>query len=587
MGAYVYRSPISPTRARDEALLLAINKRRYQSKFCGLDLAGSRTEFSDDCRGEDCPHFAPAARIEINLPREAVQDREGRGPVQEPFSPLVSCVMPTRNRPEFTARAIEYFQAQDYPNRELIIVYEQDCDLPKSLPHDESVRLVKIAVGASTGRKRSEGNRHARGEFIAQWDDDDWYAAKRLSQQIAPLLSDFADISGLFGTLFFELDGLQFWQCTPALFDQIFYQNVAAGTLVYRKSIWSPKCDYPDTRLREDAVFLTRALEEGARLCRINGLDLFIYLRHGKNSWRFQTGRFHLPEAWTKVATPEWIKPNLSFYLDRSKRVPPISGPTGGKTARPRVFPSVSCIMPTADRPDLIPYALRLFRQQDYPNRELIVIDDGHASVEHLIPNDRRIRYFRVQPGRSLGEKRNLACERADGRLIVHWDDDDWIASDWLRLQVACLTDHDADLCGMDQVFFYHDLLRKAWRYVYPADERPWLCGGTLCYAKDFWARNRFLPVNIGEDTGFVWQAADATFAKHDQIDRYIARVHARNTSPKKTDGARWRTWSAKEVETMIYRIDPLFQPRILTKTITAPSHGRGSLNLHPTWSLS
>ena len=27
----------------------------------------------------------------------------------------------------------------------------------------------------------------------------------------------------------------------------------------------------------------------------------------------------------------------------------------------------------------------------------------------------------------SLGEKRNLACQEAQGSIIIHWDDDDWM----------------------------------------------------------------------------------------------------------------------------------------------------------------
>jgi len=38
-----------------------------------------------------------------------------------------------------------------------------------------------------------------------------------------------------------------------------------------------------------------------------------------------------------------------------------------------------------------------------------------------------------------VGAKRNLACDLANGDIIVHWDDDDWMA-DWrLSYQVEQL----------------------------------------------------------------------------------------------------------------------------------------------------
>ena len=53
--------------------------------------------------------------------------------------PRVSCVVATRARPEFLRQSIRYFQAQDYPERDLIIVYEDDRDLPPACTDDPRV----------------------------------------------------------------------------------------------------------------------------------------------------------------------------------------------------------------------------------------------------------------------------------------------------------------------------------------------------------------------------------------------------------------------------------------------------------------
>ena len=41
----------------------------------------------------------------------------------------------------------------------------------------------------------------------------------------------------------------------------------------------------------------------------------------------------------------------------------------------------VSCIMPTASRRRFVPLAIRYFLSQDYPNKELLILDDGDDSV--------------------------------------------------------------------------------------------------------------------------------------------------------------------------------------------------------------
>src|SRR5258708_4663268 len=99
--------------------------------------------------------------------------------------------------------------------------------------------------------------------------------------------------------------------------------------------------------------------------------------------------------------------------------------------------PLVSCIMPTADRRRFVPLALHYFMAQDYANRELVVLDDGADSIADLMPDDPRVRYERLAGRRSLGEKRNLCIERARGELIMHWDDDDWMAPHRISYQVA------------------------------------------------------------------------------------------------------------------------------------------------------
>ena len=125
-----------------------------------------------------------------------------------------------------------------------------------------------------------------------------------------------------------------------------------------------------------------------------------------------------------------------------------------------------SCIMPTANRRSFVPAAIRMFLAQDYPQKELLIIDDGADCIEDLVPAQPQIRYIRRQGPDLIGHKRNIACEIAHGDIIVHWDDDDWYAPWRLAYQVEALESGGLDICGVGSAFFVDAAMRRAWEYV-------------------------------------------------------------------------------------------------------------------------
>lgn len=235
--------------------------------------------------------------------------------------PLISCIMPTRDRASFVAQAIRYFQRQDYPNRELIVVDDGGDHTPA--PADQRIRYLRPSRPLSIGAKRNLACRAARGEIIAQWDDDDWYAAERLSAQAAPLMRGRADLSALRAKVFFDLDRWEFWTCTAAFHRRIFVHDVQGGTLMFRRSVWKRRALYPDTSLAEDADLLSRAVRGGARLARIDDEGLYIYVRHSANTWTFRCGNYLDPHAWRRVAEPPLPPADRAFYARCSRLRPP------------------------------------------------------------------------------------------------------------------------------------------------------------------------------------------------------------------------------------------------------------------------
>jgi len=198
--------------------------------------------------------------------------------------------------------------------------------------------------------------------------------------------------------------------------------------------------------------------------------------------------------------------------------------------------PLVSCIMLTANRHKYVPLAIDNFLQQDYTHTELIIVDDGQESVYALIPDDARIKYFYDQPIGTIGAKRNYACARTTGEIIMHWDDDDWYAPDWVSRQVGYLNASKADMCGIEHVHFFSPVSDTFWTGTAlnrnKGYRQQWLSGATLAYWKTFWEAHPFEHRNTGEDDGFITKHGAKVYA-HDYIDGFVALLHPHNTTTK------------------------------------------------------
>lgn len=203
-------------------------------------------------------------------------------------------------------------------------------------------------------------------------------------------------------------------------------------------------------------------------------------------------------------------------------------------------FPLVSCIMPTYNRPEFIRDAVNQFLAQNYPNKELIIIDDSENSIKPLITDNHQIIYTRLHDKLDIGSKRNMACQMSNGQFIIHLDDDDFYASNWIEKQLAFLLDHELEVTGLSTPLFYDRSTSNFWQYNYPVKNKPWVYGATLCYTKELWESNPFPVMNCGEDNAFVWAQCVQKILPNNTINAYIGHIHHKNTSPKQIDNDRW-----------------------------------------------
>lgn len=493
-AAYVHRAPFSSRRRFEEGRNFEASKRRYQEKFCGGRLRGDKTGYREHCRGDACPNFAPPDLIEIKKPFVTLAKASrpmASAELAIVSAPLVTCIMPTHNRRSFVPQAIRCFLRQDYSNLELLVVDDGTDEVLDCVPENERIRYLRLDHKLTIGAKRNFACEQARGEFIVHWDDDDWYPANRVRAQINALVERGADLCGTSRLYYYDVSTDQAWEYR--------YPNsnapwVAGNTLAYRKSFWA-RNKFPDIQIGEDSRFVWSGA--GKSICDLADSTLCVATAHQENTSRKDT-RGSYWHSQSRDVLYALLGDDIYFY----------------RTAKPAAqtsYPLVSCIMPTFNRRPYVPQALQSFLHQDYPNRELIVVDDGNDAIEDLTHELPNVRYFRMPARKSIGAKRNFACQQAGGDIIAHWDDDDWYSPDRLRYQVEPLRAGVADLTGLETAFVLDLPAGEFWTTNPQLHQRLFVGnvhGGTLVYRKELLARGlRYPETNLAEDAWLLHRA--------------------------------------------------------------------------------
>src|SRR5262249_25189718 len=410
-----HRAPFTARRQRDEDLHFEANKRRYQDKFCGRRLRGERGPYRSHCRGGACPNFAPpellAASAENppaenppaeNLPAENLP--EPTAVITLPMvsassaspEPVLSCIMPTYNRRTYLPLALRCRLRQDSPWAELTVVDDGSDPVGDCLPSAPRIRYVRLNRRLSIGAKRNLACEQARGDAIVHWDDDDWYPPHRLRVQAEALRDRGAEVCGTSQLFYYDAAAARAfcYQYTgqPGSW-------VAGNTLAYRKSYWT-RNPFPDIQVGEDTRFLWSGRPRA--LCDLADASLCVAMIHGANSCAKNTaGSCWQPCPETRLA--DLLGDDLTAY--RAAAGCATSAAEHAPAAAPPP-PLVSCIMPTYNRRAFLPLALTAFANQDYPNKELLVIDDGTDPVRDLVEGRVGVHYIPLPSRTSIGGKR-------------------------------------------------------------------------------------------------------------------------------------------------------------------------------------
>ncbi|MBR3836883.1 MAG: glycosyltransferase family 2 protein [Clostridia bacterium] len=104
----------------------------------------------------------------------------------------------------------------------------------------------------------------------------------------------------------------------------------------------------------------------------------------------------------------------------------------------------ISVVIPTHNRADLLPRAIKSVQAQTWKDLEIVVVSDGSEDntkevVNELAKDDARIRFIEYFPAKGGNIARNTGIENASGEFVAFLDDDDEFMPEKLEKQMAVM----------------------------------------------------------------------------------------------------------------------------------------------------
>src|SRR5579885_437348 len=186
--------------------------------------------------------------------------------------------------------------------------------------------------------------------------------------------------------------------------------------------------------------------------------------------------------------------------------------------------PMVSVVICAYNAERTMEACLKSLRELNYPNYEVVVVDDGSrdrtAEIAARFPEFRLIR----QPNKGLSVARNVGMHAARGEIIAYTDSDCVVDPHWLTLMVGAMVANGFDACGGPNYAPHEEARIAACVSASPGapcqvltaeDRAEHLAGCNMVFRKAVLQRiGGFDPqfTAAGDDVDICWRALEAGF---------------------------------------------------------------------------
>ncbi|MFM0401180.1 glycosyltransferase [Paraburkholderia aspalathi] len=393
-----------------------------------------------------------------------------------PAKPLISIVMPVYNpRPKYLRKALDSVLAQTYSHWELCIADDASTNpevrqvLEEYANKDSRVKVVFREMNGHISAASNSALELVSGEFTALMDHDDALPAHAL-YLVAEEINSHPDVDLIYTDEdkvdendrrhdpYFKTD----WN------RELFYsQNFVAHMGVYRTSIVRKiegfRVGFEGS---QDYDFVLRFLLH-------TNADRIRHVPHVLYHWRIFPGvtSFSTDNPDASVETARRALIEYFEKVEPTAEVVPIRQFPGWwriKRQPPAILPRVSLIVPTRDRLEVLETAINgLLRETDYPNLEVIIVDNDSADPSTLaffdtVKKDSRVQVLRVSGAFNFSALNNRAAEVATGTVLGFINNDiEVIHADWLMELVTQVSQSNVGAAGA-KLYYANDTIQHA-----------------------------------------------------------------------------------------------------------------------------
>jgi glycosyltransferase involved in cell wall biosynthesis len=212
----------------------------------------------------------------------------------------------------------------------------------------------------------------------------------------------------------------------------------------------------------------------------------------------------------------------LGVRMLRASDLMPFVTLNGTCPPHPETMPMVSVVICAYNAERTMRPCLESLRKLDYPNFEVVIVDDGSrdrtAEISMDFPEFRLIR----QPNKGLSVARNVGLHAARGEIIAYTDSDCVVDPHWLTLIVRSMLENNFDGCGGPNYAPHEDGWIEASCAASPGapchvlvaeDRAEHLAGCNMVFTKAALAKvGGFDPqfTAAGDDVDVCWRMLDA-----------------------------------------------------------------------------
>jgi len=190
--------------------------------------------------------------------------------------------------------------------------------------------------------------------------------------------------------------------------------------------------------------------------------------------------------------------------------------------------PLVSCVCLTYGRSELLNELLFCFINQNYSNKELLIVND-QSDIEYYY-NNPNVRIFNLKKRfNSLGEKRNFTRDKIKGDFVFIMDDDDIYHSNHILKHV-----------WFHEQFLEYDIVFNKRKYF--SEKNGIIVMNNLnipfngaCIKSEYYKTHEFPNINCGEDIKFIVDAKICALPDDDPTFHYRIGQSTHNISKNDT----------------------------------------------------